>query len=164
MKPEFFKDNVELQKEMVNRVGIFETDSAQKSYLLAKKIEDGMNFKGLTRQSFARLLNVQPSIITRWLSGKHNFTVETLFDIEDKLDIKLIAIDPPTQRIMNLHLVVESSSRAHFSNLNDFTNFLPVQHIRYFSPVNQAFNDHSSSEEFLDFMNKSTFNKDECSK
>lgn len=61
-----------------------------KKVRLASKIESGMKAKGLTRKAFAVLMNVQPSIITRWLSGAHNFTVETLYTIEEKLNITII--------------------------------------------------------------------------
>jgi transcriptional regulator with XRE-family HTH domain len=61
-----------------------------KLMLLAQRIESGMNTKGWNRDKFATEMNVQNSIITRWLSGKHNFTINTLFQIEDILNIKLI--------------------------------------------------------------------------
>lgn len=63
-----------------------------KGALLSDKIEAAMKAKGLNRTTFARLMKVQASVITRWLSGTHNFTVETLYGIEEKLNIELIKL------------------------------------------------------------------------
>lgn len=89
-----------------------------------------MRRKNLSRQSFAHLMKVQPSIITRWLSGKHNFTVETLFQIEDCLDVKLVALDSLEVKSLKYHLFV-SSNQATFKENKEFPRFaLPnnVQH------------------------------------
>jgi DNA-binding transcriptional regulator YiaG len=61
----------------------------EKKKLLANKIESRMKDVGLYRQEFADLMAVQPSTITRWLSGEHNFEIKTLFEIEKQLNIKL---------------------------------------------------------------------------
>lgn len=61
--------------------------------LLAAKIKDGMNAKGWRNKELAEALEQNPSVITKWLSGTHNFTSDTLSDIEDVLGIKLLAID-----------------------------------------------------------------------
>lgn len=59
---------------------------------IAKKIEWAMKEKGLTKSQFAKIMNVQPCIITRWLKGNHNFQIKTLFDIENALSIQLIKV------------------------------------------------------------------------
>lgn len=64
----------------------------ERSVLLAKKIIDGMQMNDLKKNQFAHLMNVQPCIVTRWLSGHHNFTIKTLFEIEEKLNIQLLAL------------------------------------------------------------------------
>ena len=92
--------------------------SAQKGQLLSKKIETAMKQKKYNRQQFANIMGVQPSIITRWLSGGHNFTVETLFDIEEQLDIQLIAIDKPVYKQMSFHMVVGSPPTQHLQFIN----------------------------------------------
>lgn len=86
----------------------FQSFKLQRGALLAKKIEAGMKKKQVNRQQFAGLMGVQPSIITRWLSGSHNFTVDTLFQIEDQLEIQLLAIEKPIYKEMHFHLVVGS--------------------------------------------------------
>ena len=38
----------------------------------------------LTKLAFAKIMKKDPSIISRWLSGSHNFTIETLCEISFK--------------------------------------------------------------------------------
>lgn len=49
--------------------------------LLAVRIEDWMISSGWSKGAFAEKLNKHPSEITKWLSGTHNFTVDTLSEI-----------------------------------------------------------------------------------
>jgi len=57
---------------------------------LATKIAEGIINKGLSKIEFARLIDQTPSTISRWLTGHHNFTVDTLNNIEDILGIDLL--------------------------------------------------------------------------
>jgi len=104
---------------------IYNINREHKSVLLAQKIAIAMKANGLTRQSFANLMGVQASIITRWLSGKHNFTVETLFDIEEQLNLKIFSIEPLIQNSMSFHLLV-NSSKTVFTDTKDFPGFFPL--------------------------------------
>ena len=58
--------------------------------LIAQKIDMGMKAKGWNKSKFANEIGQKNSVITRWLSGTHNFTSDTLTDIEDILDINLL--------------------------------------------------------------------------
>jgi transcriptional regulator with XRE-family HTH domain len=66
---------------------------------IAGLIAKGMKAKSLNNLAFSKLMGVQPSVITKWLGGKQNFTIETLFDIEDVLGIKIINITVPNFEI-----------------------------------------------------------------
>ena len=61
--------------------------------MLAAKIFDAMEAKGLGKKQFAELMGQSPSVITKWLSGGHNFTVDTLSDIQRVLDVQLLALE-----------------------------------------------------------------------
>ena len=65
-----------------------------------------------------------PSIITKWLSGTHNFTVETLIDLEKALDIRLIDREFKQVPIMEYRINVSSSmdNSEPFSYINDILN------------------------------------------
>lgn len=57
---------------------------------IAIKIDNALKAKGISRQEFAQRLGKQRSVVTKWLSGTHNFTAETLVEIESALAIRLI--------------------------------------------------------------------------
>jgi ribosome-binding protein aMBF1 (putative translation factor) len=60
---------------------------------LAAKIFEAMQAKSLNKSALAEKLNVSPSLITKWLSGQHNFTVDTLVKIERILHIELLSAE-----------------------------------------------------------------------
>ncbi|MCF8332224.1 MAG: helix-turn-helix transcriptional regulator [Bacteroidales bacterium] len=60
--------------------------------LLAVKIKETMDAKGWKKADLARALNKEKSVITLWLSGTHNFKIDTLSDIESVLQVKLLNV------------------------------------------------------------------------
>lgn len=68
-----------------------EFEKTKKRMLLAAKIQNAIKAKGLTYKQFALLMDQYESVVSKWLSGTHNFTADTLFDIEEKLGIKLVS-------------------------------------------------------------------------
>jgi len=58
---------------------------------LAASIEDAFKAKGLNQKRFAELCGKKESEISKWLSGTHNFTINTIAFIEAKLDTQLLA-------------------------------------------------------------------------
>ena len=57
--------------------------------LIAIKIADALDAKGISQKRFAELMGKSESEISEWLSGNRNFTVDTLSDIGDCLGICL---------------------------------------------------------------------------
>ena len=73
------------------------TDAEQKaefdlSFGIAERISEILKAKGFTQKDFARLLNKRDSEISKWLTGRHNFTTQTIARIETALGSKLISI------------------------------------------------------------------------
>jgi ribosome-binding protein aMBF1 (putative translation factor) len=64
---------------------------------LAFKIADGIDALDWDNKDLADKLGKYSSVISRWLKGNHNFTVDTLSDIEEILGIKLLALDDYTE-------------------------------------------------------------------
>lgn len=64
---------------------------------VAALIGDALKDKGMAKKEFAQKVGRKPSEITKWLSGTHNFTLDTLTDIEQVLNIKLITDKPKRQ-------------------------------------------------------------------
>lgn len=79
--------------------------------VLAAKIQDAMTAKKIGKKQFAELMGQSPSVITKWLSGGHNFTVDTLTDIQQVLNVRLLALDekPIIQKVYRFTINVVSS-------------------------------------------------------
>lgn len=100
----------DIMDKVFNETSGDESDKIRNRMLLAAKIEDGMKAAGIKKSFLAEKLKKQPSVITKWLSGTHNFTAETLWDIEKVLDIKLIDIEKAREEqvfIYHMHISVE---------------------------------------------------------
>ncbi len=96
-----------IQKVQANR-SIAEFEKTKKRMMLAAKIADGIKAKGWNNGNLAQALDQHNSVISKWLSGTHNFTAETLFDIEMVLGITLINVGEsnPKEIIQRFELTV----------------------------------------------------------
>ncbi len=108
--------------------------------MLATRIYDAMKAKGWNQKTFAAELGKQESEISKWLSGHHNFTVDTLVAIEEKLGITLLQTENKPERT-TIHyrpIIISSFSNATFpqqpasglvaSNLNPV--YIQVSHAK----------------------------------
>ena len=64
------------------------------SMIIAARIASALREKGWNKIRLASELNKSPSLVTRWLSGNHNFTTDTLSDIQNVLGIQLLHLEP----------------------------------------------------------------------
>ena len=62
------------------------------SFGIAERISEILKAKGLTQKDFARFLNKRDSEISKWLTGRHNFTTQTIARIVTAIGSKLISI------------------------------------------------------------------------
>ena len=62
------------------------------SYGIAERISDVLKSKGITQKEFAGQLGKRESEISKWLTGRHNFTMQTIAKIETALGCKLINV------------------------------------------------------------------------
>jgi transcriptional regulator with XRE-family HTH domain len=83
-----------------------DTDSKMK---LAAKIYKGMKRKGWSQTRFAEVANQHVSVISRWLSGTNNFTVDTLLEIQRMLGINLLNPEDDVRSTMNLNITIKDS-------------------------------------------------------
>jgi transcriptional regulator with XRE-family HTH domain len=81
-----------------------EYERTEKRMLLAARIDDGLKNRGWKKKDLAAVLRKTPSEITKWLSGTHNFTCDTLFDIERVLNINLINYQPDVEELFKSSL------------------------------------------------------------
>ena len=62
------------------------------SYGIAERISDVLKKKGLTQKDFAEKLHKRESEVSKWLTGRHNFTLQTIAKIETALGCKLVKV------------------------------------------------------------------------
>jgi transcriptional regulator with XRE-family HTH domain len=72
-------------------------EKTRKRMLVASIIDNGIKAKGWRKTDLAKALKKRPSEITKWLSGTHNFNMDTLMDIEQILGIRLINVEMPVK-------------------------------------------------------------------
>jgi ribosome-binding protein aMBF1 (putative translation factor) len=105
------KYHSEILSEIFDEISPQEQKRTDNRMLLAAKIKDGMNAKGWRKTHLAEVLGKKNSVITKWLSGTHNFTSDTLSDIQDVLGIKLLAVDEKKEpQVIHYHIQVSSTS------------------------------------------------------
>jgi transcriptional regulator with XRE-family HTH domain len=104
-----------------------DTESIRVSMLLAAQIADAMKLKGIGKKQLAELLGKKPSMVTRWLSGTHNFEINTLVQIAKVLNIQFFAFDNPArtdlpmqQSNISLNINVLHPVRVPNDDLNAF--------------------------------------------
>lgn len=57
---------------------------------MAARIQDAMEKTGVGKKMLADMMNKRPSEVTKWLSGTHNFTLDTLQEISCNLGVNLL--------------------------------------------------------------------------
>lgn len=93
------KINLSFLEELRTETSPQMSQQISKRMKLAAQIDDALTSRSLTNQEFAFMMGKKPSEITRWLSGTHNFTTETLWEIERVLSIQLLTSSVPEGKV-----------------------------------------------------------------
>ncbi len=118
--------NSKIIDEVLNSVSSKEAKKVEKNMVLASKIYDAMKAKGWNKTDLAEALDKNNSVITKWLSGTHNFTTNTLYDIEEVLGISIIPLDEVniTQNFSaQISVLADSLDFVHFQHQEDKKNY-----------------------------------------
>ena len=91
---------------------------------IAVKIKELIDKKGLTQRQFAELLGKSESEISKWLSGKHNLTTDTIFAIEFLLKDKIISTTVESPTIVTLKITTEESTSFSSNEYIDHPCFI----------------------------------------
>jgi transcriptional regulator with XRE-family HTH domain len=115
MKTKAEEYNSSLIDEIVESISPKEEKRIQSKMLLAAKIEDAMKAKGWNKTELLKATGQKnASVATKWFSGTHNFTHDTLFDIQEALGVKLLSINETTEEvIVKYHVIVQSAPTLH---------------------------------------------------
>ncbi|HTO16707.1 MAG TPA: hypothetical protein VLZ83_13125 [Edaphocola sp.] len=82
------QENFDFIDDILEEMSSVEMKKIEQRMLNAEKIRKAMDSKGWNNSNLLEALNMKSlSIITKWLSGTHNFTQDTLVEIGDVLGI-----------------------------------------------------------------------------
>lgn len=88
------QENFDFLDDIFNEISPVEKKKIQQRMLNAMKIRKAMDEKGWNNTKLLEALKMSsPSIITKWLSGTHNFTQDKLVEIGEVLGIDFFAKD-----------------------------------------------------------------------
>lgn len=124
------KTNQNTQKEnliddILTSISPIEASKIEKKMLLAAKIEDALKAKGWKNQDLLKAIGKDnPSIVTKWLSGTHNFTIDTLIEIEQALDICLLDIEEKEEKVVVKYCVMVSQPKSLSTDLYSFNDLI----------------------------------------
>lgn len=93
-----------------------------KKMKIAMKISNALESLNWDDKELAKRLNKYSSEISKWLKGDHNFTIDTLSDIEEILEIDLLDYDNKK----NIFNILTSSTSEVVKLASKPTSHLPV--------------------------------------
>ena len=97
--------NSSLLDQLLDSITHEEQHRTDNRMLLAARIADVMREKGISQTQLAQKLGKSHSVVTKWLSGTHNFTCDTLSDIESALGITLLQFIEQQPIVNNFFIV-----------------------------------------------------------
>lgn len=124
----------ERRKKISNDVDIF----VKQSFDIVDRIHEILVKQGKERKDLARLLGKSESEISKWMTGTHNFTINTLAKIQDVLGESIIQVTKEKQPERPLSVFISSPEYAMrpsnqtsiiSANLRMANVSLPYQHV-----------------------------------
>lgn len=115
--------NSESIKNRLRNRNPIERDKVKLRMLISVRIADAMRIKGWSKTDLAKELNQYESLVTRWLSGANNFTIDTLYEISKALGIEissLFKMEEPGIICANEWIVSEPSNMYSYLNASTF--------------------------------------------
>ncbi|MBK0379297.1 helix-turn-helix domain-containing protein [Mucilaginibacter segetis] len=83
------KEHKSVLDDLLDEIDPLDAKKTENRMLLAARIDELVKAHGWNKSGFAERMRQQPSVISKWLSGTHNFTQDTLTEICHVLDVSL---------------------------------------------------------------------------
>ncbi len=132
-KPRTYKSPI--LSELIENISQGELEKTESKMRLAVKIADAIKAKGYGKTEFAKKIKKNNSEISKWLSGTHNFTHDTLILLQKELDVNLVnSVINEKIEIKNIHIVAQSSNSSNNNfNLSRIFNFKKTVYVNTYS-------------------------------
>jgi transcriptional regulator with XRE-family HTH domain len=111
---------------------------------IACRIYDLIKEQGYSYSSFASKLEKQPSVISKWLSGTHNFTMDTLDEIAFHLGVDTVflmqakpvqVVYSKTLEVVSREIKINRNYEANIQGQNRFQNNLNTEKLVNLPPA-----------------------------
>jgi transcriptional regulator with XRE-family HTH domain len=101
-----------IAKQLLEEITPLEKLKASNKMVLAAKLDDYITAKGWSKSEFAEKVGKSPSVISKWLSGTHNFEIDTLAEIAIVLEkpVAVLFAEKEVQTIYKTEFVVAVTS------------------------------------------------------
>jgi len=126
------KDNQDETKKTVfnriaERIRPLDIQKTNDRMMLAARIDDLLKEKKLSNKKLADLMNKEPSVISKWLSGTHNFTMDTLTEICSALNVSFseLFMEKPEHVVFKSQFAVAQSASPMWMSQNDDYRITP---------------------------------------
>ncbi|RXK85590.1 helix-turn-helix domain-containing protein [Filimonas effusa] len=109
-----------LLNDLLGKISEQEQQASDDRMLMSLKIYNRMKELGLNQTQFAAMAGKQVSVISKWLSGTHNFTMETLTLISGMLNIRLLDLEE--QPIHRMELTIKGDEHLKPECIDEIIN------------------------------------------
>ncbi len=115
------KENKSALDHLLDEITPLEQEITDAKMMLAVRIAEAMKAKKWKNKDLLEAVGRDnPSVITKWLSGTHNFTTETLVEISSALGISLLNLEERSNEIEVVYYPLYIRSDVHASNTQSF--------------------------------------------
>ena len=115
------KANKSTLDKLLDEITPLEQEMTDAKMLLAVRIADAMEARNWKNKDLLKAVGRDnPSVITKWLSGTHNFTTETLVEIGNALGISLLNLGAQRSEIKVVYYSLYIKSGDHTSGVQPF--------------------------------------------
>ena len=112
--------NSSVVNEILSQTSEKEEGKISNKMRLAAKIADAMKTKAWNNTKLMEKMGRKaPSIISKWLSGTHNFTIDTLSELEQVLGIELLNLEEKKVKTLRVFHIEVSQTVLTSRNKGD---------------------------------------------
>ncbi|HZV70655.1 MAG TPA: helix-turn-helix transcriptional regulator [Saprospiraceae bacterium] len=115
------KANKSALDRLLDDITPLEQEITDAKMMIAARIADAIEAKNWKNKDLLKAVGKDnPSVITKWLSGTHNFTTETLVEISKALGISLLNLEEKRSEIEIVYYPLYIKSGDHASGTQPF--------------------------------------------
>lgn len=98
--------------DLLSNIDEKEMKRTENRMLLAMKIAEALKQKHISQKEFANMMGKSATVVSEWLSGDRNFTIDTLTDISVALGVSLIDTDMTCMYVIPNTYQIESTIKS----------------------------------------------------